>query len=156
MIITGGHHQHARPPPGQVIRRHLAGTPVILRYLILNALLPGASSLRRRGPDTEPGLASPAAYAGTGREAAASTAMEHNGRRLPHNGRIADSGRLTAVPDGAGWCVQSSRIWAGGRPVVDYDAVSGPMVGLAMFIIGDLAKARAGAFASSVRRRVGV
>jgi hypothetical protein len=40
-----------------VIRRNLAWTPVILRYLILNALLPGASSLRRRGPDTEPGLA---------------------------------------------------------------------------------------------------
>ena len=69
---------------------------------------------------------------------------------------IADSGRLTVVSDGAGWCEQSPRICAGGWPVVDYDAVPGPMVGLAMFIIGDLAKARAGAFASSVRRRVGV
>ena len=56
MIIAGGHYRHARPPPGRVIRRTWPGRRSSSGYLILNALLPGASSLRRRGPDTEPGL----------------------------------------------------------------------------------------------------
>jgi hypothetical protein len=52
-----GHHRHARPPPGQVIRRNLAWTPVILRLPDpQRAALPEVPGLRRRGPDTEPAL----------------------------------------------------------------------------------------------------
>jgi hypothetical protein len=87
------HHRHARPP-GQVIRRHLAWAPVILRLPDPQcAVLPGASSLRRHS----------SADAAVHRPAGArSGGCRGRPRRMPATAQLCTAGPAGAVPLRAG------------------------------------------------------